>query len=84
MKASILDKPWEAHVGLDYAVVMLPGENTETASITLQGPDAAELGKLVASVPGLLTALKKIRAEEGCNSVIAYIVDRALEDAGRS
>lgn len=52
---------WEYHRGLDYAVVMLPGESTDAASISIHAGDDAEadkLGRLIAAAPDLLEALR--------------------------
>ena len=49
---------WEAHTGLDYTVVMLPGETTDNASIRVYGENAPELAGLIVVAPDLLAALK--------------------------
>lgn len=45
--------PWEAHMGDDYAVVMLPTETTDTASIHVSSDDA----DLPSKIAALLNAL---------------------------
>lgn len=57
---------WEPHVGIDYACVMLPGENTETASISVHTdcPDERDrLLNMIAATPGLLAACKQFIPE---------------------
>ena len=52
---------WELHIGNDYAVVMLPGECTDTASIEIFGDtvdDTSKLGRLIAAIPEATKALK--------------------------
>lgn len=44
---------WEAHIGLDYAVVTAHGENTDTASVRVFGDDAERLAELIASLLNL-------------------------------
>lgn len=39
---------WEAHSGQDYTVVMLPGETTDSASISVHGGHAPELAEQIA------------------------------------
>ena len=48
---------WQFHQGEDYAVVMLPGETTDTASVRIYGEHAAEIGKMVEATPDLLAIL---------------------------
>lgn len=56
-----LDGPWEPHVGLDYACIMLPGDTTDTAAISVHTDDPDErdavLMRIVAA-PEVLAALK--------------------------
>lgn len=55
---------WELHIGNDYAVVMLPGECTETASITLRPDVAKRIGPLVAAAPDLLESVREFMSME--------------------
>lgn len=66
---------WEPHAGLDYACVMLPGETTDTASISVHTDCPEERDRLlmlIAAVPAMLAALNDlVRATEA---------DEAAED----
>lgn len=55
--------PWESHIGLDYAVVMLPGETTDDASIRVSRENAPELIPLISTAPELLEALETFVSE---------------------
>lgn len=44
---------WEVHVGLDYACVMLPGETTDTASISVHTDCPDERDRLLAMISAL-------------------------------
>jgi len=76
---------WEYHRGDDYAVVMLPDDNTDTATIQIWGDDDEDtdrLGNLIAAAPDLLEALKLARdlfvnSESAC----AEICDAAIAKA---
>lgn len=48
----------ELHIGDDYAVLMRPGETTDTASICLDKGTALEFGTLFCAAPDLLAAAK--------------------------
>lgn len=50
-------KKWEGHIGMDYAVVMLPGECTENASIRVSR-GRSEIVPLIVAAPELLEALR--------------------------
>lgn len=68
--------PWEPHVGLDYACVMRPGENTEIASIEIKAdcPQTRdELVLVIAALPDLVSALDAARE-------IPWVANAAITD----
>jgi hypothetical protein len=49
---------WVAHAGLDYACVMLPGEDTVTASISVHADSPDTRDELLAAIAALPTLAK--------------------------
>lgn len=79
-----LGDEWEYHRGEDYAVVMLPDETTDTASITVAGDDddgTDALGHLIASAPLMLKALQAAedRHQRGILNMADAEIDRVHE-----
>lgn len=71
---------WEAHIGEDYAVVMLPGECTENASITVAMRNS-KLVYSVAAIPSMLEALERILSLTPEDSQVHKIAEFAVRQA---
>lgn len=82
---------WEPHAGLDYACVMLPGETTDTASISVHTDCPDERDRLlmqIAAIPQMLNALSIARrgahdiGPAGSRQTVFAALDAAIAAAG--
>lgn len=65
MKTAHTPGPLTVHRGLDYAVIMRPGETTDSAFVQVRYPSAEDMALLtmLAAAPDMLAALKEILSD---------------------